>query len=253
MKKYLIAGNWKMNLLQAETANLISQIKEGIQNKKIDDVDILICPPFTNLSIANKAIENSPIILGAQNMHFMPKGAFTGEISPEMLLDSGCRYVILGHSERRQYFKEDNELLIKKLQAAFDNNLIPILCIGETLEERQNNKTFEVLYNQITIIHNFSREQLTKLVIAYEPVWAIGTGLTASTEQIKEVHQWIADHIYAHFALQIPILYGGSMNDKNAKEILSTENVNGGLIGGASLKSEQFLKIIDAAIEIVGN
>lgn len=253
MKKYLIAGNWKMNLLQAETANLISQIKEAIQNKKIDDVDILICPPFTNLNVANNAIENSPILLGAQNMHFMPKGAFTGEISPKMLIDSGCRYVILGHSERRQYFKEDNELLIKKLQAAFDNNLIPILCIGETLEERQNNKTFEVLYNQITIIHNFSREQLTKLVIAYEPVWAIGTGLTASTEQIQEVHQWIADHIYAHFALQIPVLYGGSMNDKNAKEILSTENVSGGLIGGASLKSEQFLKIIDAAIEIVGN
>jgi triosephosphate isomerase len=249
MKKYLIAGNWKMNLLQAETVNLLTQLKDGIQGKKLDNVEILVCPPFTNLYVASKTIENTAILLGAQNMHFMQKGAYTGEISPEMLIDAGCRYVILGHSERRQYFQENNDLLTKKLQAAFDNNLIPILCIGETLEERQQNKTFEVLYNQISIIHNFSRENLSNLVIAYEPVWAIGTGLTATPDQIQEVHQWISDHLYAHFALLLKILYGGSMNEKNAKEILSIVNVSGGLIGGASLKSEQFLKIIDEAIK----
>jgi triosephosphate isomerase len=210
-------------------------------------VEVLVCPTFTNLGLAQKLTDGSPISLGAQNMHFEEKGAFTGEISAKMLVDTGCKYVILGHSERRQYFKEDNEILTKKLMTAFENNLIPIFCIGETLEERNGGATFGIIENQLSPLSSFSVEQLLKLVIAYEPVWAIGTGLTATTEQILEVHKWIADYLNKNFGIESMILYGGSMNAKNAAEILSTNNVSGGLIGGASLIADQFLSIINDA------
>jgi triosephosphate isomerase len=250
MSKYLIAGNWKMNLLQNEAIKLIEDINFGISNLNLSAVEVLVCPPYTDLHIANEQLKDSPIQLGAQNMHFMPKGAYTGEISPEMVIDAGCKYVILGHSERRQYFKEDNEILIKKLKSAFDANINPILCIGETLTEREQKETTNVLFNQISILNLFEKENLEKLTIAYEPVWAIGTGVNATKEQIEEVHLWINNFVYSHFGLKVKILYGGSMNATNAKEILSTENVSGGLIGGASLKSEQFLSIIQTAISL---
>ncbi len=250
MSKYLIAGNWKMNLLQNEAIKLIEDINFGISSLNLSSVEVLVCPPYTDLHIANEKLINSPIQLGAQNMHFMTKGAYTGEISPAMVIDAGCKYVILGHSERRQYFKEDNEILIKKLKSAFDANINPILCIGETLKERELKETTNVLFNQISILNLFEKENLEKLTIAYEPIWAIGTGINATKEQIEEVHLWINNFVYSHFGLNIKILYGGSMNATNAEEILSTENVSGGLIGGASLKSEQFLSIIQTAISL---
>jgi triosephosphate isomerase len=248
MKSFLIAGNWKMNMLREDTRILINTLKEGLEVLELKNVEVLVCPTFTSLGIAQKLTNDTPIALGAQNMHFEEKGAFTGEISPTMLLDSGCKYVILGHSERRQYFGEGNEILAKKLAAAFNSGLIPIFCIGETLEQRQNGTTFQIIENQLSILSNFNKEQIEKLVIAYEPVWAIGTGLTATTDQILEVHSWIANYLNNNFGIEIKILYGGSLNPKNALEILGTDFVSGGLIGGASLNSEQFLSIINDAI-----
>ncbi|OGU56081.1 MAG: triose-phosphate isomerase [Ignavibacteria bacterium GWF2_33_9] len=250
MKSFLIAGNWKMNMLREATRNLIDGINTGLEGLNLDNVQILICPTFTSLGLAQKLTNNSPLSLGAQNMHFEEKGAYTGEISPKMLIDSGCEYVILGHSERRQYFGEDNELLTKKIASAFVNNLIPVFCIGETLQERENNVTFKVLEYQLSLLSDFTTDELKTLVIAYEPIWAIGTGLTASEEQIYEVHSWIANYLQNKFGVTIKILYGGSLNEKNAKEILSTEFVSGGLIGGASLDAEKFLSIIQTAISI---
>lgn len=252
MKNFLIAGNWKMNMLREDTRTLINEIKTGLSNLNLQKVEILVCPTFTSLGIAQKLTNDSPISIGAQNMHYEEKGAFTGEISPSMLLDSGCKYVILGHSERRQYFKEDNEILTKKLSSAFNNNLIPIYCIGETLEERNNGITFKIIEEQLSILTSFKIDMLDKLVIAYEPVWAIGTGLTATKEQILEVHTWIAEYLQKNFGIEVKILYGGSMNAKNSHEILSTNFVSGGLIGGASLVSDQFLAIIKDAVNQSG-
>lgn len=251
MKNFLIAGNWKMNMLREDTRNFVNGLKEGISEFNLNNIEVLICPTFTSLGLAQKLTNGTKISLGAQNMHFEEKGAFTGEISPNMLLDSGCKYVIIGHSERRQYFNEDNSLLSKKLQSAFNSGLLPIFCIGETIEQRQTGVTFEILEKQLSILNNFEQKSLEKLVIAYEPVWAIGTGLTATTEQILEVHKWIAEYLMKNFKIKIKILYGGSMNAKNAAEILSTDYVSGGLIGGASLVAEQFLSIINVAVKLV--
>ncbi len=252
MKKFLIAGNWKMNTTPKEAKELCSFLKNSI--KQIENtVDILVCPPFTNISAAAEVLEESTIKFGAQNCYFAEKGAFTGEVSLQMLKELNCSYVIIGHSERRKIFKESNELINKKIIACLPTGINPIFCIGETLEERQSGNTFNVLKEQISIgLKDISKELVKNIVIAYEPVWAIGTGIAATTEQIQETHHQIKEYLNELYndTMQNLILYGGSVDDKNAKSILELDDVNGGLIGGASLKGEVFLSIIKTANEI---
>jgi len=253
MKKYLIAGNWKMNFVSQEAIDFVQLLKEKIAGFKLDNVEVLLCVPFTNLHPIKHFVDKKLFSIGAQNMHFELKGAYTGEVSAPMLVDAGCEYVILGHSERRQYFKEDNDLLVKKLITALNSQLKPILCIGETIDERQAGKTFDVLEYQLQVLKEIQKEQIKKITIAYEPVWAIGTGLNANAEQITEAHQWIDNYIRNIFGEELRILYGGSMNDGNAREILACKKVSGGLIGGASLKIDQFTNIIQIATELSNN
>ena len=233
MRTKLIAGNWKMNKTASETITLINEIKEKLNNPVCD---IVVCTPYTNLVNAVATCDGSVIKVGAENMHFEDKGAFTGEISAEMLKDIKVEYVILGHSERRQYFAETDETVNLKHIKALENGLIPIVCVGETLTEREQ---------------DVSAEDAVKSVIAYEPVWAIGTGKTATKEQADEVcgiiRETIASLYNKDVAENIRILYGGSMNAKNAKELLEMENIDGGLIGGAALKAEDFNIIIESA------
>jgi triosephosphate isomerase len=252
MKKMLIAGNWKMNNDIMDSKSLAEKIIEGLNH--IDNApEVLVCPPFTSLESVYDKCKYSDISVGAQNCHTELKGAFTGEISAAFIEHIGCEYVILGHSERRTYFKETDELINSKMLTAIENGLKAILCIGETLEEREAGNTFEVLKNQIqTGLKGI--ENADKLVIAYEPVWAIGTGVAAVPDQVQEAHAYIRkklSELYGDESNNIIILYGGSMNDKNAKELLSLEDVNGGLIGGASLKPEAFLSIITAGAEVI--
>ncbi len=250
MKKYLIAGNWKMNLLQNDAQIFGNNLNNELLNRNLSDSEVLVCAPFTNL-FTLKNIQNETLwALGAQNMHFADSGAYTGEVSPLMLKDAGCEYVILGHSERRQYFGEDNELLTKKINSALHHSLKPIFCIGETIEERNNNITFDILHHQLEVLKNVEPHQISNITIAYEPVWAIGTGLTANSKQIAEVHSWINNYLQINFSTSLKILYGGSMNAGNSAEILAIDNVSGGLIGGASLKLDQFLQIVDNAIQL---
>lgn len=265
MKEMIIAGNWKMNTTPIEAVKLVNEIdnflnenqysiKESVLNEKLKYV---VCPPFlylqTLLMVAKQ--NNSLLNFGAQNCYFEESGAFTGEISSKMLNEIGAKFAILGHSERRTIFKESDELINKKIKSVLNSNLTPIFCIGETLEQRQNGTTNEVLKNQLLIGLEGIKEILKnnsnlKFVIAYEPVWAIGTGLAATTEQVGETHNFIKNEVNSILGLEIPILYGGSLNEKNAQELLTLENVNGGLIGGASLKLESFTKIIEIAESI---
>lgn len=253
MKRYLIAGNWKMNFVSNEAVSFVQALKSKLTNLQLNNIEILLCVPFTNLHPIKQFTDRETFSIGAQNMHYELKGAFTGEVSAPMLVDAGCEYVILGHSERRQYFNEDNELLTKKLITALNNNLKPILCIGETIGERQSGDTFKVLEFQLQVLNHIDQDKLANITLAYEPVWAIGTGLNATSEQISEAHQWIDNFIFDLFNVNLRILYGGSMNDANAKEILECKKVSGGLIGGASLKIEQFTNIIRTAIDISQN
>lgn len=250
MKKYLIAGNWKMNFTSNEAISFVNQLILHLSELNLEQIDVLLCVPFTNLHPIKSFVNSNLVKIGAQNMHFEEKGAFTGEISPLMLLDAGCEYVILGHSERRQYFLENNDILSKKIISALSHNLVPIFCIGETLSQRQANLTFQVLESQLNVLETVQKEFLSNIILAYEPVWAIGTGLNASKEQIIEAHLWINDHVIDRFHVQLPILYGGSMNNDNAKDILECKMVSGGLIGGASLKILQFIDIINTAISL---
>lgn len=251
MKKMLIAGNWKMNTTYKEAKELALNIVSGLSGLGQLKSKILFCPPFTNIFAVKEAIKGFEIELGAQNCFYELKGAFTGEISPLMLLELGCNYVIIGHSERRTYFGEDDALINRKVLAATRAGLNVILCIGETLEQRKKNETFSVLEYQInTDLDLFPSEHLKRLVIAYEPVWAIGTGISATNEQIEEAHNWIREYLIGKFgsiANDIIILYGGSLSDSNSAEIFSIANVNGGLIGGASLDATKFLNIIKSA------
>lgn len=243
----LIAGNWKMNNTTKESLALIRDLKNKI--KKIETKnEIVICPPFVSLHAASKEIINSRIMLGAQNMHFMDSGAYTGEISPMMLKEIGCKYVIIGHSERRQYFNENDELINKKVKAAIQHNLMPILCIGEKLGERQKNIQKNIVEKQlINALQNTEKNNLNSLVVAYEPVWAIGTGKNATPEQAEEMHLFIRKVLEKQFGNpKIKILYGGSVNEKNAKGILRQKNVDGALVGGASLKADSFIEIINS-------
>lgn len=249
--KYLIAGNWKMNLNLDQSISLVKNI---INVEISKNVDVLICPTFVNISKVVEIIDDNRLLVGAQDCHFVESGAYTGEISPSMLTNIGTSHVILGHSERRQYFSEDNQLINKKINAALKEGLKVIYCIGETLEERNSDLTFKVIKSQlIEGLKNIEKDYLGNLIVAYEPVWAIGTGLTASAVQIRVAHNKIRDlmmEIAGSVGSKTLILYGGSMNENNAREILSIENVGGGLIGGASLKSEKFKEIIKIANEL---
>jgi len=248
MRKKIVAGNWKMNLDYAEGISLFSEIVNMIRDEKNGDQLAIICAPYVHLNSLTK-LGGDTVSIGAQNCHQKESGAYTGEISAKMIKSLGCEYVIIGHSERRQYFAESDELLAEKTVIALQNGLVPIFCIGETLDERNNGSYFDVLKSQLEHgIFGLSREDFSKIVIAYEPVWAIGTGLTASSDQAQEVHAFIRKEIAAKYdastAEATTILYGGSCNPKNAAELFAQPDIDGGLIGGASLKSRDFTDIV---------
>lgn len=247
MRKLFIAGNWKMNKTISETVELVNSLKREVSD--IEGVDIVICPVFISLSEAADLVIDSNIGLGAQNVYWQEKGAFTGEVSPMMLKDAGCKYVIIGHSERRKYFGETNDTVLKKINAVQSVGLIPIVCVGETLEERDNKKTIEVIEKQLQEgLKGINEDNLEKIIIAYEPVWAIGTGKTATPEQAEEIHKFIRDWIQEKYSLdlseEVRIIYGGSVKASNAKELMSQKNIDGALVGGASLESQLFVELI---------
>ncbi len=248
-RKAIIAGNWKMNKTPAEAKVLLEEI---LPVAKDADCEVIACVPFVDLSVALEVTKDSNVKIGAENCHWAESGAFTGEISAKMLAEMGVPYVVLGHSERRQYFGETDETVNKRTKAALAAGLKPILCVGELLWERECNITEEVIARQIKLdLFDISAEDVLKTVIAYEPVWAIGTGKTATAEQAEEVCAFIRATLAKLYgqdvADAVTIQYGGSMNDSNAVELLSKTNVDGGLIGGASLVAEKFGAIIDAA------
>lgn len=252
MRKKIIAGNWKMNVDFNEGVELFSEIRQLISNEISGKQEIVVCPPFIHISnLAQAAKADLRISIGAQNCHQAEGGAFTGEVSASMISSAGARYVIIGHSERRLYFSESNSLLAQKLDTALKNALIPIFCIGETLDQRNAGTYFEVIKNQISeAAFHLDEAEFSKLVLAYEPVWAIGTGLTATPEQAQEIHSFIRSEVAEKYnetlADELTILYGGSCNPKNAAELFAQADIDGGLIGGASLKSRDFVDIIRA-------
>jgi len=243
----LIAGNWKLFKTGPESIETSKKLSELVTD--VENVDIVIAPTFTSLTVVSEVIKNSKIGLAAQNVYWENEGAFTGEVSAQMLLAAGCLYVIIGHSERRQYFHETDDTVNKKISAALSSGLIPILCIGETESEREDEKTFSVLDNQIKNgLEGLSLDQNQSIVIAYEPVWAIGTGKTASPEQVQDVHFYLRNLLEKNFgnivANATRILYGGSVKPDNVSELMALEDVDGALVGGASLDPEIFNKII---------
>jgi triosephosphate isomerase len=248
MRKKIVAGNWKMNLDYAEGLALFTEVSDLIKTDITGTQQAVVCSPFIHLlSLASLAKGN--ISVGAQNAHQAESGAYTGEISAKMLSSVGVRYVILGHSERRQYFGETNELLAKKTDAVLKHGLKPIFCIGETLQEREAGEHFDVIKQQLEEgVFHLSETEFAELVIAYEPVWAIGTGVTASAEQAQEIHAFIRKEIAAKYSPAVAddttILYGGSCNPKNAPELFANADIDGGLIGGASLKARDFVDIL---------
>jgi triosephosphate isomerase (TIM) len=249
MRRPLIAGNWKMHGSRAENAELIEALLLGLPAQT--PVDIVVCPPFVYLWEVSRLVKASNIALGAQSVCAEQVGAFTGEASASMLKDVGCKYVIVGHSERRAIYKEDDALVARKFLAAQSQGLIPILCVGETLEERERGQTMQVVSRQLTAVLDLAGvAALRAAVIAYEPVWAIGTGKNATPEQAQEVHAHIRTAVAARdakIAADVRILYGGSVKAANARELFAMPDVDGGLVGGASLKAEEFLKICAAA------
>ena len=249
-RKFLIAGNWKMNKTASEAVDLIEEIKSSVGDQT--SVQVCVCPPYTSLSKSSESVEQSLLLLGAQDMNAAQSGAYTGEVSAEMLRDLYVSFVILGHSERRQFFGETNQIVNKKIHAAIENNLKPIYCIGETLDEREAGKTLDIVRTQVREgLENFPTHSIENLVIAYEPIWAIGTGKTATVEMAQEVHAEIRKVLAEMFgdtaADSIRILYGGSMKPENAAGLLEQKDVDGGLIGGASLTARAFVGIIEAA------
>lgn len=250
MRKQIIAGNWKMHTDLAEATILVEGIKAALTEGEVSR-EVVVCPPFTGLSTVADLIEDTEVRLGAQNMYFEPKGAFTGEVSPLMLTDVGCHYIILGHSERREYFGETDALINQKIKAAFQYDLIPILCVGESLAQREANETQTFINSQLTAgLADLTAEQVSQMVIAYEPIWAIGTGKTATAEQAGEVCTAIRAKVAELFdketAEVLRIQYGGSVKGSNAQEILSQLDIDGALVGGASLKADDFMAIIKA-------
>ncbi len=247
MRRKVIAGNWKMNKTTSEAIELTNGIMRELY--KIEDVEIIVCPPFTALDEVAEVVYESNIRLGAQNMHEQENGAFTGEVSAAMLKELSCQFVILGHSERRQYFHETNETVNKKAIAALKAGLTPIVCVGERLEEREAGKTFQVIQDHVdNSLSGLSAEDIKKVIIAYEPVWAIGTGKTASPAQAQEVHQFIRDLLKKKYgpeaSEEIIILYGGSVKPGNTKELVTQKDIDGALVGGASLDIKSFSEIV---------
>ena len=249
MRKNIVAGNWKMNTTLEEGVELANNVNALLKGKKAN-CDVIVCVPFTHLTSVNAVLEPELVGLGAENCSEHAKGAYTGEVSASMVKSTGAGYVILGHSERRQYFGENNEQLLAKTKIALENGLIPIFCVGEVLEQREDGSFNEVVKSQVEALFSLSAEDFGKIVIAYEPVWAIGTGKTATAEQAQEMHAHIrgviADKYGKEVAENTSILYGGSCKPSNAKEIFAKPDVDGGLIGGAALKAEDYMGIIEA-------
>ena len=250
MRRILVAGNWKMNSSQAMVSELLTGLMEGTRDGA--DVDMAVFPPFPYLAQAQSMLQGSSIAWGGQNLNPAEKGAHTGETSASMLLDFGCKYVLVGHSERRTIYGESDEDVADRFEAALAAGLHPVLCIGETLEERESGTTEEVVARQIdAVLNKCGVEVFSKATVAYEPVWAIGTGVTASPEQAQAVHAFIRDKFAALDAIiagQLRILYGGSVNGSNAADLFAREDIDGGLVGGASLKAEDFLAIRNAVV-----
>lgn len=251
MRKPIVAGNWKMHKTLQEALQLVQEIQQGIS--VCPQVEVVVCPPFTALAGVGAAIAGTPLKLGAQNMHWEKSGAFTGEIAPAMLQELNCHYVIIGHSERRSLFGETDALVNRKLQTALAHNLRPIVCVGETLAEREAGQTETVIATQVQQgLKGLTREALASLVIAYEPVWAIGTGLTATPDQAQAVHHFIRELLQkmadAPTAAGIRLQYGGSVKPANAQELFAQPDIDGGLIGGAALDAAAFIAIVKAAL-----
>ncbi len=247
MRKKIIAGNWKMNMLPNEAIKCIEELSQLVKDTKNE---VVLCVPYVDLFYALLTAQNTNIKIGAQNMHFEEKGAYTGEISGEMLKSIGVEYVIIGHSERRQYFAETDETVNKKVKAAHKCGLKPIMCVGESLEQKEAGKTTEVITNQTRLgLEGLTKEQVENTIVAYEPIWAIGTGKTATSEDannsIKEIRSQIAKDYGQDTADKVIIQYGGSVKSSNAKELFTTSDIDGGLVGGASLKADEFAKIVN--------
>ena len=246
-RRPVIAGNWKMNKTVGETVELLRSLKPLIAGQ--EKVEVVVAPPFTALYAAGRELQGSAIGLAGQNLHWEEKGAFTGEISPGMLKEAGCGYVIIGHSERRQYFGETDETVNRRIKAALSHGLIPIFCVGETLAERESGRTFSVIERQLGGgLAGFDGAAALKIIVAYEPVWAIGTGKTATPDQAQEVHRFIRTKLGERFtpetADQIRIQYGGSVTPENVRALMSQADIDGALVGGASLKPDSFAKIV---------
>ena len=247
MRRKVIVGNWKMNMLPNETIKFIEEFEPLVKDT---NNEVILCVPYTDLFYALNFAQDTNIKIGAQNMHFEESGAYTGEVSAKMLKSIGVEYVIIGHSERRQYFNETDETVNKKIKAAFANELKPIVCVGETLEERESGKTVDIITNQTKLaLEGLTDEQVKNTIIAYEPIWAIGTGKTATSEDannsIKEIRKKIEEIYGKDVAECVIIQYGGSVKSVNAKELFTTSDIDGGLVGGASLKPEEFAKIVN--------
>lgn len=250
MRRKVIAGNWKMNMLPNEAMAFIEGLAPLVKNS---EVEVILCVPYTDLFYSLLTAQDTNIKIGAQNMHWEESGAYTGEVSGKMLKSIGVEYVIIGHSERRQYFNETDETVNKKIKSAFANELKPIVCVGETLEQREAGKAEEIITNQTKIaLDGLTEEQVENTIIAYEPIWAIGTGKTATAEDannsIKAIRNEIAKNYGQNIADKVIIQYGGSVKASNAKELFSTSDIDGGLVGGASLKVEEFANIVNYSI-----
>jgi triosephosphate isomerase (TIM) len=256
MRKTIIAGNWKMYKTIVESIELANGLKREFFKLDLAAVDVVLCPVFTALSEVAEVLTETGIGLGAQDVYWQDEGAFTGEVSPLMLKDAGCQYVIIGHSERRQFFAETNETVNKKIKAVLKAGLTPIVCVGENLQEREANKTFKVIEDHINHgLVDISGSDMLNLVIAYEPVWAIGTGKTATGEQAQEVHKFIRDLLKKNYGQEVAdsvrIQYGGSVKPENITELMNKPDVDGALVGGASLKVDSFSVIVTKASEVV--
>lgn len=250
MRKYLVAGNWKMNKDINESADLARRIV--LNTNGIKKVDILICPPFTSLLPVYDIVKDSNIKLGAQNMYYEDEGPFTGEISAKFLKSAGCEFVIIGHSERRKYFNESDNSVNRKIKQALKYNLTPIVCVGETLEERENGKTEDIIKREVT---GALKEQNNKdkIIFAYEPIWAIGTGKTAKPEDANKIHKTIRNIVKTEFGMdenELRILYGGSVKPANTESLMTQDDIDGSLIGGASLEAKSFVEIIKTTVNL---
>lgn len=252
MKKNMIAGNWKMNMLRHEASELTQNIISGVA-ALTHDIDILLAPPYTSLDIVRELVNNTEIKLGAQNVFWEDRGAYTGEISPTMLVDAGCEWTIIGHSERRGILGETDSVVRKKIQASLEDGLNVIVCVGETLEQREEGKTIEIVTSQVeSALKDLELDDMACFVIAYEPIWAIGTGKNATPEEAEHVHATIREitgNIFGQDSEQIRIIYGGSVNVDNIEDLINMDNIDGALIGGAGLNAESFVSIVKIAGE----